>query len=71
MAYITARDRVRTLPATSASWADAEPAARPIGRAVLRPSALAAPIVGLETALAVTVLAFFGLMIDSVIAGGF
>ncbi len=70
MTYMTYRDRVRAVPATTASWLDQSP---PIATrsTFLRASPIAAVTVALETVLGVCVFAFFGVMFDSVIAGGF
>ena len=67
MASITYRDRVRAVPATNASWLEA-----PVTRSTfLRTSPNAFVTIALEAILGVVVFAFFGVMFDSVIAGGF
>ena len=67
MTSITFRDRVRAAPATNASWLDASPTRSTF----LRKSPVAAVTIVLEAVLGVVVFAFFGVMFDSVIAGGF
>jgi hypothetical protein len=71
MTYITYRDTLRRTPAADASWQHSMPAAAPLPSGRFAPSGFSAPIALLETALAVAILSFFGLMIDNTIAGIF
>jgi hypothetical protein len=71
MAYITYRDTLRRTQASDASWQQSMPAALPRTSGTFARSAFSAPIAVLETALAVAILSFFGLMVDNAIAGIF
>jgi hypothetical protein len=71
MAYITYRDTLRRTQASEASWQQSMPAATPRTSAHFAHSASSAPIAVLETALAVAILSFFGLMVDNAIAAIF
>ena len=70
MTYMTYRDRVRAVPATSASWLDQN---QPLTArsTFLRASPVSAVTIALEAILGIAVFVFFGVMFDSVIAGAF